>query len=235
MPLELADAIVAQPIAVRVLVNRVWKGHFGTGLVDTPSNFGVAGERPTHPELLDYLAQYFLDHKMSIKALHKEIMRSAAYQLGTDHNQAAFDKDAGRFTLTVPGQGVFGMKGQLTEILGVPAEKIRIRSYNVGGSAERRNIDVVKTICSLLDERRPQGAPHDRLIGFVTDRPGHDLRYAIDTSKIASALAWSAHETFDTGLARTVDWYLANEPWWRRLRASVYDGRRLGQTATKST
>jgi dTDP-glucose 4,6-dehydratase len=108
------------------------------------------------------------------------------------------------------------------------------QSYNVGGSAERRNIDVVRTICRLLDQRRPAGAPHERLITFVSDRPGHDLRYAIDTAKIERELGWQARETFDSGLASTVDWYLANEPWWRRLRASVYDGSRLGQVQ-KST
>ena len=83
------------PLALRVIVNRVWKGHFGTGLVNTPSNFGVNGERPTHPELLDYLAQYFVDHGMSIKALHREIMRSAVYRLSADHQPAAFAKDGG--------------------------------------------------------------------------------------------------------------------------------------------
>ena len=79
--LELADAILRQPIAMRVIVNRIWKGHFGTGLVDTPSNFGVAGERPTNPELLEYLAQRFVDQKLSIKQLHRDIMLSAVYQL----------------------------------------------------------------------------------------------------------------------------------------------------------
>jgi hypothetical protein len=93
--LELADAILKQPIAARVIVNRIWKGHFGTGLVDTPSNFGVTGERPTHPELLDYLAQYFLDNGLSIKKLHREVMLSAAYQLSADHDQKNFDKDSG--------------------------------------------------------------------------------------------------------------------------------------------
>ena len=93
--LELADAILRQPIAMRVIVNRVWKGHFGTGLVDTPSNFGVAGERPTDPELLEYLAQSFIDHKLSIKQLHRDIMLSAVYQLSTDHAAANFEKDAG--------------------------------------------------------------------------------------------------------------------------------------------
>jgi hypothetical protein len=93
--LELADAILKQPITMRVIVNRVWKGHFTTGLVDTPSNFGVTGERPTNPELLEYLAQYFVDNGFSIKKLHREIMLSAVYQLGADHDQKNFDRDSG--------------------------------------------------------------------------------------------------------------------------------------------
>jgi len=93
--LELADAILKQPISIRVIVNRIWKGHFGTGLVDTPSNFGVTGERPTNPELLEYLAQSFTDEGLSIKKLHRAIMTSAVYQLSTEHNQVAFDKDSG--------------------------------------------------------------------------------------------------------------------------------------------
>jgi Protein of unknown function (DUF1549)/Protein of unknown function (DUF1553)/Planctomycete cytochrome C len=93
--LELADAILKQPIAMRVIVNRIWKGHFGTGLVDTPSNFGVNGERPTNPELLEYLAQTFVDNGMSVKSLHRSIMLSAAYQLSGDYNQKDFEKDSG--------------------------------------------------------------------------------------------------------------------------------------------
>lgn len=93
--LELAEAMLRQPLAARVIVNRVWKGHFGTGLVDTPSNFGVTGERPTNPALLDYLARYFLEHGMSIKALHREIMRSAVYQLSSDDSAVNFEKDPG--------------------------------------------------------------------------------------------------------------------------------------------
>jgi hypothetical protein len=93
--LELADAILKQPIAMRVIVNRVWKGHFGSGLVDTPSNFGLTGERPTHPDLLDYLAQSFIDNGLSIKKLHREIMLTATYQLSADHDQKNFDKDSG--------------------------------------------------------------------------------------------------------------------------------------------
>ena len=93
--LELADAILKQPIAMRVIVNRIWKQHFGTGLVDTPSNFGVIGERPTNPELLEYLAQTFVDGGMSIKALHRSIMLSAVYQLSGDYDKKDFEKDSG--------------------------------------------------------------------------------------------------------------------------------------------
>ena len=93
--LELADAILRQPVSTRVIVNRIWKQHFGAGLVDTPSNFGVAGERPTNPELLEYLAQRFVDQKLSIKQLHRDIMLSAVYQLGTEHVAANFEKDSG--------------------------------------------------------------------------------------------------------------------------------------------
>jgi dTDP-glucose 4,6-dehydratase len=100
--------------------------------------------------------------------------------------------------------------------------------YNVGGRNERRNIDVVRTICAILDKLKPDGAPHDRLITFVPDRPGHDARYAIDAGKLESELGWRAAETFDTGIAKTVRWYLDNEWWWRPLRDKVYAGERLG-------
>ena len=92
---ELADDILAQPLAMRVIVNRIWKQHFGTGLVDTPSNFGVTGERPTNPELLEHLASRFVRDRMSIKKLHREIMLSAVYQLSTDLDQHNYDKDSG--------------------------------------------------------------------------------------------------------------------------------------------
>jgi hypothetical protein len=91
--LELAEAIVSHPLAMRVIVNRIWKEHFGTGIVDTPSNFGQAGERPTNPELLDYLAGQFMKDGKSLKSLHREIMLSAVYQLGTDNDEASAKKD----------------------------------------------------------------------------------------------------------------------------------------------
>jgi len=95
-------------------------------------------------------------------------------------------------------------------------------SYNIGGRAERRNIDVVRLICSILDELRPSGAPHDRLIRFVTDRPGHDRRYAIDCSRIERELGWRPRESFETGLRKTVQWYLDNDDWVRGVTSGAY-------------
>lgn len=105
-------------------------------------------------------------------------------------------------------------------------------TYNVGGRNERRNIDVVTRVCEVLDRLRPDGAPHSRLITFVTDRPGHDARYAIDATKLETELGWRAEMTFDTGIERTVRWYIDNEWWWRPLRSGVYGGERLGLTTT---
>jgi dTDP-glucose 4,6-dehydratase len=101
-------------------------------------------------------------------------------------------------------------------------------TYNVGGRNERRNIDVVRRIATILDGLRPDQAPHERLITFVLDRPGHDHRYAIDASKLETELGWRARETFETGLEKTVHWYLDNEWWWQPLRDKVYAGERLG-------
>jgi len=100
--------------------------------------------------------------------------------------------------------------------------------YNVGGASERSNIDVVKRICALMDRLSPAGGPHERLISFVEDRPGHDRRYAIDASKVERELGWRARETFETGLEKTVRWYLDRRDWWTPLRDGVYRGERLG-------
>jgi dTDP-glucose 4,6-dehydratase len=102
--------------------------------------------------------------------------------------------------------------------------------YNVGGDAERENIHVVRSIIALIDQRRPQadGSTRESLITYVKDRPGHDRRYAIDASKIQGELGWKPIETFESGLARTVDWYLANQGWCDRIRDGSYRGERLG-------
>jgi dTDP-glucose 4,6-dehydratase len=103
-------------------------------------------------------------------------------------------------------------------------------SYNIGGRAERTNLAVVEAICAHLDERHPRkgGASYRDLITFVSDRPGHDRRYAIDPSKAERELGWRAAETFESGLAKTVEWYLANDWWWRPIREQRYAGQRLG-------
>lgn len=108
---------------------------------------------------------------------------------------------------------------------GVPGQK-----YNIGGRNERTNLAVVEAICDTLDELRPAVSVARRrdLITFVADRPGHDRRYAIDATKLETELGWRARESFDTGLRKTVEWYLANEGWWRPLRTGVYGGERLG-------
>jgi dTDP-glucose 4,6-dehydratase len=100
-------------------------------------------------------------------------------------------------------------------------------TYNVGGRNERRNIDVVHRICSVLDELAPADRPRSELIEFVKDRPGHDARYAIDATKLEQELGWRAAEDFESGIAKTVEWYLANEWWWQPLRER-YSGQRLG-------
>lgn len=107
-------------------------------------------------------------------------------------------------------------------------------TYNIGGHNERKNIDVVKTICSILDNiitEKPNGiASYVELITFVTDRPGHDMRYAIDATKIKKDLGWVPEETFETGIEKTVHWYLNNKQWWQRVLDGSYAGERLGLT-----
>ncbi|CAM3373382.1 dTDP-glucose 4,6-dehydratase 2 [Klebsiella spallanzanii] len=108
-------------------------------------------------------------------------------------------------------------------------------TYNIGGHNERKNIEVVETICDLLEELapcKPDGLAHYRdLITFVTDRPGHDLRYAIDAAKIERELGWTPDETFTSGMRKTVQWYLANESWWQQVLDGSYQGERLGLQA----
>ncbi|MCR6629393.1 MAG: dTDP-glucose 4,6-dehydratase [Magnetospirillum sp.] len=104
-------------------------------------------------------------------------------------------------------------------------------TYGIGGQAERRNIDLVRQICAILDGLLPAGAPHARLITMVSDRPGHDLRYAMDIGKIGAELGWRPQETLESGLTATIAWYLDNRVWWQRIKDGVYRGQRLGLTA----
>ncbi len=103
------------------------------------------------------------------------------------------------------------------------------RSYNIGGENEARNIDIVHMICATLDKMRPKDAPYSDQIAFVTDRPGHDMRYAIDPTRIATELGWRPSVTLEQGLEKTVAWYLENENWWRALQNRDGVGTRLGK------
>ncbi|CAI1093510.1 dTDP-glucose 4,6-dehydratase 2 [Serratia quinivorans] len=114
----------------------------------------------------------------------------------------------------------------------VVTEGVVGETYNIGGHNERKNIEVVQTICDLLEElapNKPQGVEKYRdLITYVKDRPGHDMRYAIDAGKIDRELGWRPQETFESGIRKTVSWYLNNETWWRRVQDGSYAGERLG-------
>jgi dTDP-glucose 4,6-dehydratase len=132
-----------------------------------------------------------------INALHGKPL--PVYGDGQQVRDWLFVEDHARALLKVLDKGIVG------------------ETYNIGGHNERTNLEVVNTICALLDELVPSDAPHADLIAFVTDRPGHDLRYAIDASKIESDLGWVPEETFESGLRKTVEWYLANKDWWQPL------------------
>ncbi|WP_342166804.1 dTDP-glucose 4,6-dehydratase [Methylobacterium sp. SD21] len=101
-------------------------------------------------------------------------------------------------------------------------------TYLLGGRAVRNNLAVVKGLCAAFDRLRPEAGPHERLITFVADRPGHDRRYAIDCTKAEAELGWAPQKTFEAALEETVAWYLANEAWWRPIREGRYQGERLG-------
>jgi dTDP-glucose 4,6-dehydratase len=103
-------------------------------------------------------------------------------------------------------------------------------SYMIGGNSERTNLTVVQTICDTLDQIRPRsdGKSYREQISFVADRPGHDFRYAIDASKLRRELGWQPRESFESGIANTIRWYLDNERWWRPILSGAYSGERLG-------
>ena len=116
------------------------------------------------------------------------------------------------------------------EALWLAAEKGQPgRTYNIGAESEYQNIDLIRRICAVLDDDCPEGAPHERHIAFVADRPGHDHRYALNSTRIQKELGWQPSVSFDDGLRKTVGWYLENRSWWEPLLKTIYDGRRLGQ------
>src|SRR6516225_7939539 len=151
--MEIADDILAQPIAMRVIVNRIWKGHFDTGIVETPSNFGQMGERPTNPELLEYLASSFAKNGMSMKKLTREIMLSSVYQLSTQNEEANFAKDSGnrmywrfnrrRMDAEELRDSVLSVTGNLDDALGGPSEDLNpaYKRRTVYGKVSRYKLD----------------------------------------------------------------------------------------------
>ncbi|WP_025662180.1 dTDP-glucose 4,6-dehydratase [Rhizobium sp. IBUN] len=135
------------------------------------------------------------------------------YGAGANVRDWLYVEDHARALATVATRGIVG------------------ESYNIGGRSERTNLSVVQTICDILDQKhpRPNGMSYRDLISFVTDRPGHDRRYAIDASKIDRELGWTPAESFETGLAKTIQWYLDNSWWWTPIREGKYAGERLGE------
>ena len=116
-------------------------------------------------------------------------------------------------------------------LLNVVAKGELGRTYNIGGENEATNLELVNMICALLDDLRPADKPYADLITFVADRPGHDQRYAIDPTRIRNELKWRPSVTLEQGLRKTVEWYLANEDWWRALQNRDGVGTRLGKSA----
>ena len=151
--LEMANAILAQPLAMRVIVNRIWKWHFGSGIVDTPSNFGFNGERPVHPELLEYLADSFKRNGMSIKKLHREIMLSSVYQLSNESNKTNYDKDSAnrlywranrrRMDVEQIRDSLLATSGALDKNMGGPSEALTPQSTRrtLYGKVSRYKLD----------------------------------------------------------------------------------------------
>jgi dTDP-glucose 4,6-dehydratase len=184
---------------------RAWHETFGlpTVVSNCSNNYG-----PYHfPEKLIPLA--------ILKALHGEAI--PVYGEGDNVRDWLYVEDHARALSTILSEGRVG------------------ECYNIGGNAERTNLDVGTSICRLLDEMLPGSPhrPHEQLITFVADRPGHDRRYAMDTTKIGRELRWTPRETFDSGLRKTVAWYLENRWWWEEIWARRYHGERLGTAASQ--
>ena len=186
---------------------RAWRETFGlpTVISNCSNNYG-----PCHfPEKLIPLA--------ILKALHGEPI--PVYGTGDNIRDWLYVEDHARALFVILSGAQAG------------------ESYNIGGNAERTNLDVAQSICRLLDEMLPDSPhrPHRRLITFVADRPGHDRRYAMDIAKIRRELGWEPAENFDSGLRKTVAWYLANRWWWEPIWSQRYRGERLGVDWDRST
>lgn len=181
---------------------RAWKRTYGLPTVVTNCSNNYG---PYHfPEKL-------VPH-MILNALHGKAL--PVYGDGLQVRDWLFVDDHARALVLVLKKGVIG------------------ETYNIGGHNEKKNIEVVHKICELLEELKPsQGKPYKDLITFVKDRPGHDVRYAIDASKIKRELGWVPEESFETGMKKTVSWYLENEAWWSRVLSGAYKLERIGHSS----
>ncbi len=166
-------------------------------------------------ELFEQLRPYHFPEKLIPVAILKALAGEPipVYGKGENVRDWLFVEDHADALLTVLARGEVG------------------RTYNIGGENERRNIDLVRTICAILDKKRPKTTSYADQITFVSDRPGHDLRYAIDPTRIRTELGWRPSVTVEEGLERTVQWYLDNEAWWRPLQERSGVGSRLGTKA----
>ncbi|MFM7469610.1 MAG: dTDP-glucose 4,6-dehydratase [Vampirovibrionales bacterium] len=184
---------------------RAWHHTYGLPVVTTNCSNNYG---PYHfPEKLIPL--------MILNALHGKPL--PIYGKGTNVRDWLYVEDHARALWHVATQGCLG------------------ETYNIGGHNEKTNLEVVETLCSVLDELHPEGQPHRSLITFVADRPGHDARYAIDATKLQHTLGWQPQETFETGLRKTVSWYLSHRWWWEPIVRETYQGQRLGLLSTVSS
>ncbi len=175
------------------------------------------------PVVISNCSNNFGPHQFPEKLIPLAILNAVArkpipvYGDGGNVRDWLYVEDCARALSLVGTQGVIGL------------------SYNIGGRSERRNIDVVKAICALVDEALPDGArPREELITFVTDRPGHDRRYALDDTRVRTELGWAPRETFQTGLRETVRWYLDNRDWWQAPRTMDASRCRLGLVMSRA-
>ncbi len=153
-----------------------------------------------------------------------------AQELFTDDVKAEVEAAIGHAELQTSGEIRLFVEDHCKAILQVLEKGELGQVYNIGGHNEKTNLEVVQTICGLLDELAPASShkPHNSLITFVKDRPGHDRRYAIDASKIKNKLGWEPAESFESGIRKTVQWYLDHQDWVERIASGEYMGERLG-------
>lgn len=258
--LELAEAILKEPLAMRVIVNRVWKAHFGTGIVDTPSNFGIMGERPTNPDLLEYLAQKFKDDGLSMKKLHRAIMLSSVYQLGGDFVKEAYDKDSAnryywrfdrhRMDAEQIRDSVLLVSGNLDEKMGGPSAPLspEYRRRTLYGKVSRYKLDEYLQLFDFpspgisAEKRFSTNVPLQRLFFMNSDfmqQQAELLAKRVASETTQTARIQKAYqiiygrEASETEVAAGID-YLKNEPMREYEERKAADAKKKKDGADKA-